>query len=137
MTVVPMRGRSFHGSIRCCECGAGIPGGPIHHSDRGIQYACADYITRLEAAGIQPSMSRGGCPHDNAMAESFMKTLKQEKVDASEYRDLDHARSAVGMFIEEIYNRQRLHSALGYRSPVEYEDAASGAAAQQPLKQWA
>jgi transposase InsO family protein len=70
-----------------------IAGGLIHHSDRGVQYACADYINRLGAAGIQPSMSRGGCPYDNAMAESFMKTLKQEEVDASEYRDrTTHAR---------------------------------------------
>jgi transposase InsO family protein len=59
-----------------------IPGGLVHHSDRGVQYACGDYIARLEAAGIQPSMSRAGCPYDNAMAESFMKTLKQEEVDA-------------------------------------------------------
>lgn len=109
-----------------------IHGSLVHHSDRGIQYACADYITRLEEAGIQPSMSRGGCPYDNAMAESFMKTLKQEEVNASDYRDLNHARSTIGAFIEETYNQQRLHSALGYRSPIEYE-ALSGAAAQQPL----
>ena len=98
-----------------------IPGGLVHHSDRGVQYACGDYIARLEAAGIQPSMSRVGCPYDNAMAESFMKTLKQEEVNASAYRDLHHARSAIGSFIEEVYNRQRLHSALAYLSPAEFE----------------
>ena len=98
-----------------------IPGGLVHHSDRGVQYACGDYIARLEAAGIQPSMSRAGCPYDNAMAESFMKTLKQEEVDASAYRDLTHARSAIGAFIETVYNHQRLHSALDYLSPVEFE----------------
>jgi putative transposase len=94
----------------------------VHHSDRGIQYACGDYIARLEAAGVQPSMSRAGCPYDNAMAESFMKTLKHEEVDASQYRDLNHAKSAIGDFIEAVYNRQRLHSALAYQSPMEFED---------------
>lgn len=107
--------------------------GLIHHSDRGIQYACGDYIARLEAAGIQPSMSRVGCPYDNAMAESFMKTLKQEEVNGSAYRDLDHATTEIGTFIEQIYNRQRLHSALAYLTPEEYEQSAPGAAAQQPL----
>jgi putative transposase len=96
--------------------------GLVHHSDRGVQYACADYIARLEAHGIQPSMSRVGCPYDNAMAESFMKTLKQEEVDASAYRDVHHARQQIARFIEDIYNRQRLHSALDYRPPVEFED---------------
>jgi len=102
-----------------------IPGALVHHSDQGIQYACADYIGRLQAAGVQPSMSRAGCPYDNAMAESFMKTLKVEEVDATSYRDLDHAAAQIGRFIETIYNRQRLHSALDYLSPEEFE-------AQQP-----
>jgi len=107
-----------------------IAGSLVHHSDRGIQYACGDYIERLEAAGVQPSMSRAGCPYDNAMAESFMKTLKHEEVDASDYRDLDHARSAIGDFIEGVYNRQRLHSALAYQSPMEFETDKLAAAAQ-------
>jgi putative transposase len=105
----------------------------VHHSDRGVQYACGDYIARLEAARIQPSMSRAGCPYDNAMAESFMKTLKQEEVDAASYRDLADARLNIGTFIEDVYNSQRLHSALDYLSPVEFETRSRlQAAAQQP-----
>lgn len=101
-----------------------IPGRLVHHSDRGVQYACGDYIGRLEAAGIQPSMSRIACPYDNAMAESFMKTLKAEEVDAAGYRNLADAKHHIGRFIEEVYNRQRLHSALRYRSPEEFEAAS-------------
>ena len=98
-----------------------VPGSLIHHSDQGIQYASAGYIAQLELAGIAPSMSRAGCPYDNAMAESFMKTLKTEEVDARSYRDLAHAKCDIGRFIDTAYNRQRLHSALGYRSPEEFE----------------
>ena len=98
-------------------------GALIHHSDRGVQYACGDYIARLEQAGIQPSMSRVGCPWDNAMAESFMKTLKSEEIDGRDYRDLADAQASIGRFIEVIYNRQRLHSALAYRPPLEFEEA--------------
>lgn len=97
------------------------PGELIHHSDRGVQYACGDYAMAIEAAGVIPSMSRGGCPYDNAKAESFMKTLKTEEVDGSTYRDLADARARVGGFIEDVYNRTRLHSALDYFSPVEFE----------------
>jgi len=107
-------------------------GALVHHSDRGTQYACGDYIQRLEAAGIQPSMSRAGCPYDNAMAESFMKTLKTEEVNASQYRDLDHAKSAIGQFIEAVYNQERLHSALNYLSPTEFEDQSQPAAPKSP-----
>ena len=102
-----------------------IPGGLIHHSDRGVQYACGDYIGRLEQAGIQPSMSRIACPWDNAMAESFMKTLKGEEVDGRAYRDLGDAEASIGQFIETVYNRQRLHSALAYRPPLEFEERQS------------
>lgn len=96
--------------------------GLIHHSDRGVQYACGNYIARLGAAKILPSMSRPGCPYDNAMAESFMRTLKNEEVDGRRYRDLADAEASIGHFIETVYNRQRLHSALNYCPPAEFEE---------------
>ena len=97
------------------------PGTLIHHSDRGVQNACGDYTAILKAHDIQASMSRVGNPYDNAKAESFMKTLKQEEVDGTAYRDVADARARIGSFIETVYNRQRLHSALDYLSPEEYE----------------
>jgi putative transposase len=110
------------------------PGSLIHHSDRGVQYACGEYAGMLETHDIQPSMSRVGNPYDNAKAESFMKTLKHEEVDGRNYRDLNQARAAIGGFIEDVYNRQRLHSALAYRPPVEFEANLQqlAAAAQRP-----
>jgi transposase InsO family protein len=97
------------------------PGTLIHHSDRGVQYACGDYTAILAFHDIQASMSRVGNPYDNAKAESFMKTLKQEEVDGSVYRDANESRRSIGGFIETVYNRQRLHSALDYRPPTEFE----------------
>jgi len=97
------------------------PGSLIHHSDRGVQYACGDYTAILASHDIQASMSRVGNPYDNAKAESFMKTLKQEEIDGGAYRNAEDARSQIGRFIEQVYNRQRLHSALDYRPPEEYE----------------
>jgi transposase InsO family protein len=95
--------------------------GMIHHSDRGVQYACSDYVEALEKHGIQISMSRVGNPYDNAKAESFMKTLKQEEVNGCEYRDANHLRRSITEFVENVYNQKRLHSALGYQSPNEFE----------------
>lgn len=99
------------------------PGTLIHHSDRGIQYASEEYRAVLEKNAIQASMSRVGNPYDNAKAESFMKTLKAEEVDGRAYRTVQDARREIGEFIEKIYNRTRLHSALGYQSPIEFEAA--------------
>jgi transposase InsO family protein len=101
--------------------------GLVHHSDRGIQYASADYTGLLQQYGIAISMSRKGNPYDNATCESFMKTLKYEEVYRQEYRDLAEALASIGRFIEKVYNEKRLHSALGYRPPVEFENAALGA----------
>ncbi len=94
--------------------------GLIHHSDRGIQYACADYLTLLAEHSVQPSMSRVGNPYDNAN-ESFMKTLKQEQVRGNGWRDLDAMRADLATFFEITYNHQRLHSALGYQTPAGFE----------------
>ncbi|WP_084815713.1 IS3 family transposase [Ensifer sp. 1H6] len=104
---------------------APIAGSLIHHSDRGVQYACSSYSDILHAHGIQPSMSRVGNPYDNARAESFMKTLKQEEVAGLAYRDASDARRRIASFIEDVYNRQRLHSALDYLTPEEYEQSLS------------
>jgi len=101
--------------------------GLVHHSDRGIQYAAADYASLLAQHGMTASMSRPAYPYDNAQCESFIKTLKQEEIYCHRYRDLEDLRSHVREFIEEYYNRCRLHSALGYRTPAEFEAAQSGA----------
>jgi putative transposase len=95
--------------------------GLVHHSDRGVQYASKDYTDLLKARGITISMSRKGNPFDNAACESFMKTLKYEEVHRQEYRDLAEARASIQHFLERVYNQKRLHSALGYRPPVEFE----------------
>ena len=100
-----------------------IQPGLVHHSDRGVQDASKQYTEALKAAGIQISMSRKANPYDNAQAESFMKTLKYEEVYLREYDDLRHARECIGHFIEQVYNRKRLHSSIGYVPPVEFEQS--------------
>ena len=98
--------------------------GLIHHTDRGVQYASTDYTDLLEQNEIQISMSRRGNPYDNARAERFMRTLKEEEVHGANYRDLEDARSRIGEFLDQVYNRQRLHSALRYLTPEEFEQAS-------------
>ncbi|PYT99385.1 MAG: IS3 family transposase [Acidobacteria bacterium] len=95
--------------------------GLVHHSDRGSQYASGDYTDLLKAQGCQISMSHKASPWENAGCESWMKTLKSEEVYRQEYRDLAEARASIAQFIDEVYNQKRLHSALGYRPPVEFE----------------
>jgi putative transposase len=110
--------------------------GLVHHSDRGSQYASNDYTDLLKTNHIEISMSRKGNPWDNAACESFMKTLKYEEVLRSEYRDLAEARASIRQFLEKIYNHKRLHSALGYLPPAEFERTHSNrdaAARQLPL----
>lgn len=95
--------------------------GLVHHSDRGVQYASGEYTDLLKNSGIAISMSRKANPWDNAACESFMKTLKHEEVYRTEYLNMIHARAAIGEFLVKIYNEKRLHSALDYRSPVQFE----------------
>jgi transposase InsO family protein len=95
--------------------------GLVHHSDQGSQYASADYVDRLEACGAVLSMSRPGRPWENGRCESFIKTLKYEQLDARPYRTLEELREQVEEFIERIYNPKRLHSALAYQSPIDFE----------------
>jgi transposase InsO family protein len=104
------------------------PPGIVHHSDRGVQYASAAYVGLLRKHAMIPSMSRPANPYDNASCESFLKTLKREEIYANEYRDLEHLRENLAAFIDNYYNRVRLHSALGYKPPEEFEQVATPAA---------
>ncbi len=101
------------------------PPGLVHHSDRGVQYASSAYVAILRKYQMLPSMSRPANPYDNASCESFMKTFKHEEIYANDYRDRDHLRTNIEDFIDRYYNRCRLHSALGYRPPEEFEQAAA------------
>ena len=120
-------------ALRMALRGRTVIPGMVHHSDRGVQYASHEYTQLLKDQGIEISMSRKANPWDNAACESFMKTLKYEEVYRTEYRNLAHARTSIGEFLEKIYNQKRLHSALSYRSPVEFENSLSIATSQQAV----
>lgn len=105
--------------------------GLVHHSDRGVQYASGDYTDLLKNRQITISMSRKGNPYDNAFCESFMKTLKYDEVHRQEYRDLAEARASIEHFIERVYNQKRLHSALGYTAPADFENGLCRATGAQ------
>jgi transposase InsO family protein len=108
------------------------PPGTIHHNDQGIQYGSREYLDLLKAHQMVPSMSRAGNPYDNAFCESFMKTLKQEEIYCHQYQTFEELAAHMEEFIGTYYNRQRLHSALGYRTPEEFErDAAAKATPSQ------
>ena len=108
--------------------------GLVHHSDRGVQYASGAYTQLLKDNQISISMSRKASPWDNAACESFMKTLKYEEVYRTEYRNMAHARNAIGEFLERVYNEKRLHSALDYRSPVQFEGTLATSAQRQEVR---
>src|SRR5438552_8531941 len=109
------------GALRMAHDRRSVAPGLVHHSDRGVQYASGEYTGLLKDNHITISMSRKGNPYDNAFCESFMNTLKYEEVHRQEYRDLGDARASIEHFLERVYNQKRLHSALGYRPPVEFE----------------
>ena len=106
--------------------------GFIHHSDRGVQYACDAYVTRIAQAGGRVSMAAKGNPYDNAKAESFFKTLKREEVYLTSYRTYAEAAANIGTFIEDVYNAKRLHSSLGYRPPIEFEEDVMNSRTKDP-----
>lgn len=112
-----------------------VRAGLVHHSDRGIQYASHSYTERLRQHQIEISMSRRGNPYDNAYAESFMKTLKHEEVHRCEYRSVEEAQERIEQFVHRVYNQKRLHSALGYRSPMQFEQQPCGLAMNPWRKQ--
>lgn len=109
--------------LRMALAERGAVNGCIHHSDRGVQYACHAYVEELEAAGMRISMARKGNPYDNAAAESFMKTLKYEEVYLWDYHSLEDVKHRIPYFLQQVYNQKRLHSALGYVTPEEFEQA--------------
>ena len=110
-------------ALKMAIAARGVKEGLVHHSDRGVQYASADYTALLEDSGIRISMSRRGNAYDNAKAERFMRTLKYEEVYMYEYENMFEARERIGHFLEEVYNRKRLHSSLGYVPPTEFEQS--------------
>ena len=109
------------GALDSALASRSVPVGLVHHSDRGVQYASKAYVDTLKKEGIEISMSRRGNPYDNAKAERFIRTLKYEEVYLYEYESLEEARSRIGYFFNTLYNRKRLHSALDYRPPAEFE----------------
>jgi putative transposase len=109
--------------------------GTTHHSDKGLQYACQEYVELLKHHQFRISMSRSGNPYDNAFAESFMKTLKKEEVYLWEYESFVDVAERIPYFIEEVYNRKRVHSGIGYLPPVEFETILSNEKRRKELGQ--
>lgn len=121
-------------ALEMAMAGRQPPPGVVYHSDQGVQYACRHYMQALREHGMLPSMSRPGNPYDNATCESFLKTLKREEICANVYRDFEHLSQCLELFLEQYYNRHRLHSALGYRSPEGFEREANTSNADASLQ---
>ena len=116
-------GRSLEGELTLSALkGALLKGTPqIHHSDQGLQYAQAVYTQTLESRGVQVSMAAVGKPEENGYAERLVRTIKEEEVVLSDYRDFEDAHSQIGRFLDEVYTHKRIHSSLGYLTPAEFE----------------
>jgi len=127
-------GRSLDGSLTLGALARALRVGTpaVHHSDQGVQYAAADYVTRLTARGVLISMAAVGKPEENGFAERLMRTIKEEEVALTEYRDYADARRQLGRFLDDVYNRKRIHSSLGYLTPAEFEQQWRAGRADQP-----
>jgi putative transposase len=129
-------GRSLDGSLALAALGRALRAGTpeVHHSDRGVQYAAAEYVRRLTARGVSVSMAAVGKPEENGYAERLMRTIKEEEVALAEYRDFADARRQLGRSLDAVYNRKRIHSSLGYLTPEEFEQQwRAGQAGQPPV----
>ena len=115
-------GRSLDQSLTraALECGLARHQPEVHHSDQGVQYAATDYVARLQALGVQVSMAAVGKPEENPYAERLIRTIKEEEVYLSDYQDFTDAHQQLGRFLDDVYNCKRIHSALGYLTPVEF-----------------
>lgn len=129
-------GRSLDQSLTLTALGRALRGRApeIHHSDQGVQYAATEYVARLIARGVSVSMAAVGAPEENGFAERLMRTIKDEEVGLTEYRDFADARRQLGRFLDAVYNRKRVHSALGYLTPEEFEQQwRAGQAGRPPV----
>jgi putative transposase len=129
-------GRSLDGSLTLTALRQALGGRTpeVHHSDQGVQYAAADYITQLNSRGVSISMAAVGKPEENGYAERLMRTIKEEEVALTEYQDFTDARRQLGRFLDAVYNRKRIHSSLGYLTPEEFEQHwRAGQAGQPPV----
>jgi transposase InsO family protein len=128
-------GRSLDGGLTLSALGRAVRHGrpEIHHSDQGVQYAATAYVERLAAVGAAVSMAAVGVPEENGSAGRLMRTVKEEEVALTEYRDYDDARRQLGRFLGAVYNRKRIHSALGYLTPAEFEQQSRADKGNPPV----
>lgn len=127
------RSLDHHLTVKALQCALAQHCPHIHHSDQGVQYACKDYTDLLKANHVQISMAAVGKPEDNGFAERLMRTIKEEEVDLTEYRDFHDAYTRIGQFLDDLYTRKRIHSSLEYLTPSEFEAQWRGQQAQPAL----